>query len=517
MKQAEYAAGVVSVYRQYMDRYLDRLNEERAGGCSEDEARRRAKKAYAVMAEDHRKLLALGNRSGFTDGYYFRRNGREMITFDSPGHAKTDEALQKTVREHYIKVRPEQEIKEKINGFLRLKKDLSATLKLQCEECEITCEGEQVLQAQKQPLSRDRVDVCMRKTGNTPFAFEQLAIEMDEDVFLPVQALNALRREALLALEEKLLQGYRRDGAASPEAEKLGCGADKRTRQEERREAEDAGKAVIVSLENRCLLPVVLRSSFVYGIYADSSCYTRDELWTALLKDAGEAHLAGKKFYYILPAVFRSRTAAFYRENIEHLKALPLDGFVAKSYDAAAFVRQELGAETPLILDHSLYSWNSAARDVFLQLAPERDTVPLELNRSELFARDNHHSEAMVYGYLPLMTSAQCVHANTEKCDRERGILYLKDRYGKYFPVKNNCTECYNTIYNTTPLMLFDERADFLRMGIAAYRISFTIEEEEQAAFILDLFERTFLSGKHSVKELFPDGYTRGHYKRGVE
>lgn len=107
---------------------------------------------------------------------------------------------------------------------------------------------------------------------------------------------------------------------------------------------------------------------------------------------------------------------------------------MAKSYDAAAFVRQELGAETPLILDHSLYSWNSAARDVFLQLAPERDTVPLELNRSELFARDNHHSEAMVYGYLPLMTSAQCVHANTEKCDRKRGILYLKDRYGKYFP-----------------------------------------------------------------------------------
>lgn len=40
-----------------MDRYLDRLNEERAGGCSEDEARRREKKAYAVMAEDHRKLL----------------------------------------------------------------------------------------------------------------------------------------------------------------------------------------------------------------------------------------------------------------------------------------------------------------------------------------------------------------------------------------------------------------------------------------------------------------------------
>ena len=65
--------------------------------------------------------------------------------------------------------------------------------------------------------------------------------------------------------------------------------------------------------------------------------------------------------------------------------------------------------------------------------------------------------------------------------------------------------------------MLFDERADFLRMGIAAYRISFTIEEEGQAAAILDLFAGTFLSGEHSVKELFSGGYTRGHYKRGVE
>ena len=71
MKQAEYAAGVVSVYRQYMDRYLDRLNEERAGGCSEDEGTPAGEKAYAVTEEDHRKLLALGNRSGFTDGYYF--------------------------------------------------------------------------------------------------------------------------------------------------------------------------------------------------------------------------------------------------------------------------------------------------------------------------------------------------------------------------------------------------------------------------------------------------------------
>ena len=151
MKQAEYAAGVVSVYRQSMDRYLDRLNEERAGGCSEDaqgapagEEGLRGNGGGSQKAAGARQPQRFYRRVLFAEA----RNGREMITFDSPGHAKTDEALQKTVREHYIKVRPEQEIKEKINGFLRLKKDLSATLKLECEGCEIACEGEQVLQAQ---------------------------------------------------------------------------------------------------------------------------------------------------------------------------------------------------------------------------------------------------------------------------------------------------------------------------------------------------------------------------------
>lgn len=64
MKQAEYAAGVVSVYRKYMDRYLS-YGEE----------------GYFVSEQDQKKLFDLGNRSGFTDGYYQRWNGPEMVTF----------------------------------------------------------------------------------------------------------------------------------------------------------------------------------------------------------------------------------------------------------------------------------------------------------------------------------------------------------------------------------------------------------------------------------------------------
>ena len=98
-----------------------------------------------------------------------------------------------------------------------------------------------------------------------------------------------------------------------------------------------------------------------------------------------------------------------------------------------------------------------------------------------------------------------------------RTVTYLKDRYGKYFPVKNNCTECYNTIYNTAPLILLPYRKELEKMGIHAYRISFTTEQGPQVKQILHLYEKIFLNGEKSLQELYTGEYTGGHYKRGVE
>lgn len=531
MKQAEYAAGVVSVYRSYIDRYLKKLSEARSAACSESEARAIAAADYRVSKEDRAKLLDFGNRSGFTDGYYLRRNGREMITFIKPGLAKSNDALWDAVKERYVRVRPEDEIKEKINGILRLRKDSSATIELSHGGAQIVKAGDTVQEAQKQPLSREKVEACMKKTGNTPFAFERLEIEMDEGIFLPVQLLNALRREALDALEVALLAGYRRTAQVVSEDVTRAdvCGktvvrAKERVVLEAGTAAEDSPRNNLavstenfaVSTENRALRDCILGKPFVDDIYYDSSCYGK-QLFAELTEDVTAAHKAGKKAYYILPAVFRGQTADFYREHGSELLAAGIDGVVAKSFDAAAFTREQLGQDVPMILDHSLYIWNKEAKKLLWELAPLRDTAPLELNRGELFGRDNRGSEIVIYGYLPLMTSAQCVHANTGTCDKKRTVTYLKDRYGKYFPVKNNCASCYNTIYNTTPLMLFDSRADFGRMGMAGWRVAFTIEDEKTAEEVLFSCEESFLLGRRKAKEVFAREYTNGHYKRGVE
>ena len=171
----------------------------------------------------------------------------------------------------------------------------------------------------------------------------------------------------------------------------------------------------------------------------------------------------------------------------------------------------------PMILDQGLYTYNHRAQEILREFCTIRMTAPYELNRGELKKRDNTDSEVVLYGYLPLMTSAQCVHANTGKCDTSSVVTYLKDRYGKFFPVKNNCMECYNTIYNTTPLMLFGYGKELQKADFSSLRLNFTVESEDEVRQILAIYETVFYEGRKNLADVYQGEYTNGHYKRGVE
>ena len=92
-----------------------------------------------------------------------------------------------------------------------------AEFSVSCGETEVCVEGADVQRAERVPMSRDRLEKQMKKTGNTPFVFEQLDIQMDEDIFLPVQALNELRRSGVGDAGSKTsgIRKKRRTGAVS--------------------------------------------------------------------------------------------------------------------------------------------------------------------------------------------------------------------------------------------------------------------------------------------------------------
>lgn len=505
MKTPEYAAGVVSIYRKYMDSYLDGSR-------------------IPVEKKDIRALLELGNRGGFTNGYYYHHNDSDMLSGESASHNKREGVLQDNIRREYV----DTELKEKIKGKLILNKECPAKIEVQYGKIKVFYQGDMVLVAQNRPLTKEVVTEKVTKTGNTPFVFEKLEVTMDDDIFMPVNQLNQLRRGALEALEEALLKPYER---TLPElVETSSSETDRQTTGNAIKEKQISGQSlsqtsgqqsagssteVRVLIEDAEQLPAVLKADFVDTVYLDCMLYTRENLIRKLSEDIDRVQASGKKAFYVFPFIFRQQTSLFYEKIMPELKKLPLDGIMVRSLDEIAFIKEWGNENWQMVSDSNLYTYSNEAAEYFYHLGMMQDTIPVELNRKEILRRENSRSEMIIYGRLPLMITAQCIHKNTLGCMHQPDVLTLKDRYSVHFPVKNFCPECYNVIYNSLPVCLFKEDATVKKIAPAAVRLSFTTETEEEAEQILTIYGDIYKNG--GILGQMPMECTNGHFKRGVE
>lgn len=505
MKTPEYAAGVVSIYRKYMDSYLDGSR-------------------IPVEKKDIRALLELGNRGGFTNGYYYHHNDSDMLSGESASHNKSEGVLQDNIRREYV----DTELKEKIKGKLILNKECPAKIEVQYGKIKVSYQGDMVLVAQNRPLTKEVVTEKITKTGNTPFVFENLEVTMDDDIFMPVNQLNQLRRGALEALEEVLLKPYER---TLPElVETSSAETDRQTTGNAIKEKQISGQLlsqtsgqqsagssteVRVLIEDAEQLPAVLKADFVDTVYLDCMLYTRENLLRKLSEDIDRVHASGKKAFYVFPFIFRQQTSLFYEKIMPELKKLPLDGIMVRSLDEIAFIKEWGNENWQMVSDSNLYTYSNEAAEYFYRLGMIQDTIPVELNRKEILRRENSRSEMIIYGRLPLMITAQCIHKNTLGCMHQPKVLNLKDRYSVHFPVKNFCSECYNVIYNSLPVCLFKEDVTVKKIAPAAVRLSFTTETEEETEQILTIYGDIYKNG--GILGQMPMECTNGHFKRGVE
>ncbi len=505
MKTPEYAAGVVSIYRKYMDSYLDGSR-------------------IPVEKKDIRALLELGNRGGFTNGYYYHHNDSDMLSGESASHNKSEGVLQDNIRREYV----DTELKEKIKGKLILNKECPAKIEVQYGKIKVSYQGNMVLVAQNRPLTKEVVTEKVTKTGNTPFVFENLEVTMDDDIFMPVNQLNQLRRGALEALEEALLKPYERTlpelvETSSAETDRQTTGNAIKEKQISRQSLsqtsgqQSAGSSteVRVLIEDAEQLPAVLKADFVDTVYLDCMLYTRENLLRKLSEDIDRVHASGKKAFYVFPFIFRQQTSLFYEKIMPELKKLPLDGIMVRSLDEIAFIKEWGNENWQMVSDSNLYTYSNEAAEYFYRLGMIQDTIPVELNRKEILRRENSRSEMIIYGRLPLMITAQCIHKNTLGCMHQHKVLNLKDRYSVHFPVKNFCSECYNVIYNSLPVCLFKEDVTVKKIAPAAVRLSFTTETEEETEQILTIYGDIYKNG--GILGQMPMECTNGHFKRGVE
>lgn len=476
MKQPEYVYTVVKMYRKYADQYL-KLQKEGKG-----------KSSYHVSEADKRELLATYQRRGYCEGYYYQHNGKDMVSLKRPKNGRDGSAEEK----------PWQDIKvqEKINGILTLSVGNRAKLIVSCGDVTVECIGQEVQAAQKQPLDPARIEKQMRKTGNTEFTFDNLEILIEGNVFLPMQALNELRREGIEELTEQIQMQYRREEA--------GCGMKTATAgfdSDADGVTETAGKkecCISASVQNKAQLDTAVNSKIRYIYLEEDVEFERED---------------GVQYFLAMPYIFRENTIKRYEKMYTEIEK-KYDGILIRNWESYAWLKRH-EYQKEIRSDYNLYIFNRKTKEELRRLGIARGTASVELNDRELARIGIEEQVFIAYGYQPVMISAGCIQKTSASCDGKGGVLSISDRYQKKFAVRRYCRDCYNVMYNSAPLFLADKAEEVHALAPAELRLDFTTESSGQVKEICHAYTLAFEKGCKTEPPM--QDYTRGHFKRGVK
>ncbi len=576
MKRPEYAAAVSGMYRKYLNLYLSSGKNKYQEAISGDEFRKdmleladiynrggfsegygrtyHGRKMMSLSRPNHSGVL-VGEVSGLSHGqasiklkeqinaqdvleirnaeekeYEFTMKnafdagqilktnvGRARLKIGDQVYRTKNNALLNRITSSYL----EQNQKQPIRGKLLAKLGERLTLTVSYQDLSVTVYHEIVQEAMKQPMNEEKLLTSIKKTGDTPYYFEEITVDMDDHIFVPVAWLNSIRRDALIQLQEKIVCQYRRDLEKYTENKKLRMeSASNDTGKQKSMNETTSGFCVRVHTKEQ--FGKAIEFTEVTAVYVNF-----DTIAPNLLPSmAEEATTMGKKFYVVLPHICRlSVYERLNREIVPVIEDQNVQGFVVKNFEEISLLQSLLkdGAITnEIILDYNMYVYNLEAFEFWREKGINHFTSPIELNYQELKTLDLSDSDFVIYGYIPLMVTAQCLFESTTGCNRWKdGTIgnsgYLIDRIGKKFYVQTNCGGCYNTIYNGEPLSLLRHSNEILELQPKNLRLDFTIETGNEIERVITSFVETFVHGRRPAETMEISGSTTGHFKRGIE
>ena len=499
MKSPIYTAGVVSIWKKYVDMFY-----------------KNGKSGYKVDERDKRLLLDLFDRGGHTGGYFKAHNTKDMIAVcGKPKLRVVNEEFNSYLEETYVK----NTRKIKLKAFVSIKENEEMKLVIRALEdipgflSEISAQVGMPAKADKKAAVKEDIEKQILKTGNTLYEFSSLEIQLDEGLFVPVKQLNELRRSVLEKADAQILSFYTRgEGiridteAKKPEEVKncepkilhLFC------------EEEEQLFALIEVLKKHKNKAEENNFGFEVSYQADT---TDPKKWKKINSEFKNADI-GINLY--MPHIFRTEARKYFEKYKDELLKAGFDAVVARTVEEFVYIKNIFKDEDiDCILDYTLYGMNRSSQKFYEALGAKRQTLPVELNLSELKGLETGDKELVIYGHLPMMVTAGCLRKNILSCDKVYSLLYLKDRMGKNMPVKNRCHFCYNTILNSSPLSTLGISESIEKLNVLSYRLMFTVENKNELTDILNAYIKCFIY-KEKCDEISKD-FTRGHFKRGID
>lgn len=176
----------------------------------------------------------------------------------------------------------------------------------------------------------------MRKTGNTEFTFDNLEILIEGNVFLPMQALNELRREGIEELTEQIQMQYRREEA--------GCGMKTATAgfdSDADGVTETAGKkecCISASVQNKAQLDTAVNSKIRYIYLEEDVEFERED---------------GVQYFLAMPYIFRENTIKRYEKMYTEIEK-KYDGILIRNWESYAWLKRH-EYQKEIRSDYNLY------------------------------------------------------------------------------------------------------------------------------------------------------------------
>lgn len=419
-------------------------------------------------------LKAVFSRSGFTDGYYTSRTGRDMFGARTKEDVVSASGVLPQLRELYKK----EPQKFPISLEFTARDGLPCVLKAKSGEYSAVIKGDAPEKAINRPTGEDTVKAQLSKLGGSLYYPDSIEISMDGGLMIPLSSLNSLRRRAVDALDEARMESLTKVKSFSPENMFLARPKTLNLKYPELwASVQTVSQLSLVDIGEveRVIIPLSQAETYA---------------WAGLPKD--KAVLSLPRFTFNEDKMI---------SELEAAKVLGFEAVEAVN-PAHIVIAQELGLKA--IGGFGLNITNSISAYEYAQAGLEAITLSFELKAFQAGAiAAPVPTGAIVYGRLPLMLTVNCPINAEVGC---KGCTHsVVDRTGAKFPILCHKKLGYYELLNSKTLWLSDKLRDFsLDYGI----LYFTNESPEQVRDVFDDY-------RNGAK---PEGdFTRGLYYRGIE
>ena len=475
LKSPSYSAGVTSVYRKYIDKYLSDKNAP-----------------FVVSEEDRRLLINLYSRAGSGKGYYERVKSKDMITFDKGSYSKVSEEDENRIYDTYIrdtvKIPVEMEFECKVNNIPSLRMNIVSG-----DNESVSVKGDSPIEAAKNnPTSKDDITKHLLKLGSTVFKCNNFNVISDTG-FVPASLVNNLRRDASDKLFDYMISRFGREDLSVKK--KLSKDFEN-----------DENSYIRAFADNYSQFEYLLKENFYDSVVINSDI---------LFDERFEKTVSGssKHVLFQFPPLIRKTNSKLFDRIIGALTKYGIKGVYINQIDEYRYVSDRI-SNIEFCADTNIYSYNSESIKEYKKYFNVL-SAPIELNYGFLSDFACNYMEVCLYRRAPLMQTANCIMNSKGKCVKNtipHSFTYIKDRLNVDFPVRLLCDEClcFNTIYNSKPTSLHNYYSKLKEKGYNKFSLRFTDETTDSVKEITDFYKKIVASG---IIENPPYEYTTGHIK----